>query len=141
MDWPVIGADPERDAPPLSPWTSPTTALWIDGPFASRPAYCVPMKLGLSRLMLEAVVDLLTWLIVGLIAGLLAKAAVGGVGYGLLGDMLVGMVGAVFGGWIFSTLRIASPMGGLPGTILVAFIGAVVLLLLLRMLRPGRRLA
>lgn len=72
---------------------------------------------------------------------MLASAVVGGIGYGLIGDIVVGVVGAVLGGWIFSTLRVALPIGGLPGTILVAFIGAVVLLLLIRLLRPGRRSA
>jgi uncharacterized membrane protein YeaQ/YmgE (transglycosylase-associated protein family) len=85
-------------------------------------------------------VDLLTWLIVGLVAGLLASAVVGGIGYGIVGDIIVGVVGAVLGGWIFSALRVSIPVGGLPGTILVAFIGAVVLLVAIRMLRPGRRL-
>ena len=89
----------------------------------------------------EIIMDLLTWLIVGLIAGLLASAVVGGIGYGLIGDIVVGMVGAVVGGWIFSALRIGLPISGLPGTIAVAFIGSVVLLLLIRLLRPGRRLA
>lgn len=84
--------------------------------------------------------DLLTWLIVGLIAGLLASAVIGGIGYGLLGDIVIGVVGAVFGGWIFGALGVRVPIAGLPGTILVAFVGAVVLLLLIRMLRPGRRL-
>ncbi len=83
--------------------------------------------------------DVLTWLIVGLIAGLLASAVVGGIGYGLLGDIVVGIVGAVVGGWLFSALRISMPVAGLPGTILVASIGAVVLLLVIRMLRPGRQ--
>lgn len=83
--------------------------------------------------------DLLTWIIVGLIAGLIASAVVGGIGYGLLGDIVVGMVGALFGGWLFSTLRIATPLGGVAGNILVAFIGAVVLLVLFRLLKPGRR--
>jgi len=81
--------------------------------------------------------DLLTWLIVGLVAGLLTSAVVGWIGYGLVGDIVVGVVGAVLGGWIFSALSVTVPLGGLPGTILVAFIGAVVLLLLIRMLRPG----
>lgn len=88
---------------------------------------------------LEAVVDILTWLIVGLIAGLLASAVVGGIGYGLLGDIVVGIVGAVLGGWLFNAFGVSMPVAGLPGTILVASIGAVVLLLLIRMLRPGPR--
>jgi len=75
-------------------------------------------------------VDLLTLLIVGLIAGLLASAVVGGIGYGLIGDIVVGVVGALLGGWIFSTLGIGLPIAGLPGTIVVAFVGSIVLLLL-----------
>ena len=78
---------------------------------------------------------LLTWLIVGLVAGLLASFLMGGIGYGLLGDIVVGIVGAFVGGWLFTTLGVASPIGGLAGTIFVAFIGAVVLLLVLRLLR------
>jgi uncharacterized membrane protein YeaQ/YmgE (transglycosylase-associated protein family) len=83
--------------------------------------------------------DLLTWLIVGLIAGVLARYAIGGIGHGLLGDMAVGMVGAVVGGWLFARLGLRSPFHGLAGSIFVAFIGAVVLLLVLRALRPRRR--
>jgi uncharacterized membrane protein YeaQ/YmgE (transglycosylase-associated protein family) len=82
--------------------------------------------------------DLITWLIVGLIAGLLASFVIGGVGYGLLGDIVIGIVGAVFGGWLFSQLNIKVPFGGLTGTIFVAFVGAVVLLLILRAVRPRR---
>jgi uncharacterized membrane protein YeaQ/YmgE (transglycosylase-associated protein family) len=91
--------------------------------------------------MLEDVVDLLTWLIVGLVAGLLASAFVGGIGYGLIGDIVVGIVGATLGGWIFSAFEIRMPVAGLPGTILVAFIGAVVLLGLIRVARSGQRFA
>jgi uncharacterized membrane protein YeaQ/YmgE (transglycosylase-associated protein family) len=82
--------------------------------------------------------DIVTWLIVGLIAGVLASFAIGGVGYGLLGDIVVGIVGAVVGGWLFGRLNISVPFGGLPGVIFVAFIGAVVLLLVLRAVRPQR---
>ncbi|MGQ0640903.1 MAG: GlsB/YeaQ/YmgE family stress response membrane protein [Gemmatimonadaceae bacterium] len=82
--------------------------------------------------------DLLTWIIVGLVAGLLASYAVGGIGYGLLGDIVVGMIGAIFGGWLFRVLNLPTPFGGVGGAIFVAFIGAVVLLLILRALRPGR---
>ena len=83
--------------------------------------------------------DLLTWLIVGLVAGVLASFVMGG-GFGLVGDIIVGIIGAFIGGWIFRTLGVASPLGGLAGTILVAFIGAVVLLFLLRRIRGRRRL-
>lgn len=81
--------------------------------------------------------DILTWIIVGLIAGVLASIAMGGTGYGIIGDIIIGIVGAFVGGWLFSQLGVSTPFGGLPGTIFVAFIGAVVLLFLLRMLRSG----
>ena len=84
--------------------------------------------------------DLLTWIIVGLVAGVLASAVIGGIGYGLLGDIIIGIVGAFVGGWLFAQLGVNSPFGGLAGSIFTAFIGAVVLLFLLRALsRGGRR--
>ena len=82
--------------------------------------------------------DLLTWIIVGLVAGVLASFVMGG-GYGLIGDIVIGIVGAFLGGWIFRTLGVSSPLSGLAGTILVAFIGAVVLLFILRLIRRGTR--
>ncbi|MGI9079047.1 MAG: GlsB/YeaQ/YmgE family stress response membrane protein [Gemmatimonadaceae bacterium] len=82
--------------------------------------------------------DFLTWIIVGLVAGLLASFVMGGIGYGIIGDIVVGIVGAFIGGWLFSRMGWASPMGGLAGTIFVAFIGAVLLLFLLRLLNRGR---
>jgi uncharacterized membrane protein YeaQ/YmgE (transglycosylase-associated protein family) len=81
--------------------------------------------------------DILTWLIVGLIAGVLAALLVGGVG--LIGDIIVGIVGAFVGGWIFSQLGVSAPFGGLAGTIFTAFVGAVVLLFVLHLVMRGRR--
>ncbi|AHG91953.1 Transglycosylase-associated protein [Gemmatirosa kalamazoonensis] len=81
---------------------------------------------------------LLTWLLVGLVAGVLASMIMGGTGYGLIGDIIIGIVGAFVGGWIFSALGIASPLGGIAGTILVAFIGAVVLLFIIHLFRRRR---
>jgi uncharacterized membrane protein YeaQ/YmgE (transglycosylase-associated protein family) len=81
--------------------------------------------------------DILTWLIVGLVAGVLASMLMGGTGYGLIGDIIIGIVGAFVGGWLFSALGVSSPFGGLAGTIFVAFIGAVVLLFLIHLLRRG----
>ncbi len=78
--------------------------------------------------------DILTWLIVGLVAGLLASFVVKG-GYGLLGDIVVGILGAFIGGWIFGKMGWGTPFPGLAGVIFVAFIGAVVLLLILRLIR------
>lgn len=81
--------------------------------------------------------DLLTWLIVGLVAGVLASFVAGG-GFGIIGDIIVGIVGAFLGGWIFRQLGVTTPFGGLAGTIFVAFIGAVVLLFILRLFRRRR---
>ena len=78
--------------------------------------------------------DLLTWLIVGLIAGVLASFVMGG-GFGIIGDIIIGIVGAFVGGWLFSRLGVGTPFAGLAGTIFVAFVGAVVLLFILRLIR------
>jgi len=80
--------------------------------------------------------DLVTWLIVGLIAGVLAALVMGGVG--LVGNIVVGIVGAFVGGWIFSQLGVSTPFSGLAGTIFTAFIGALVLLFLLHVIARGR---
>lgn len=78
--------------------------------------------------------DLLTWLIVGLIAGVLASFVMGG-GFGIIGDIIIGIVGAFIGGWLFSRLGVGTPFAGIAGTIFVAFVGAVVLLFILRLIR------
>jgi len=80
---------------------------------------------------------LILWVVVGLIAGWLASAVVGG-GYGIVGDIIVGVVGSFLGGFIFSQFHIAVPFAGIAGTIFVAFVGAVALLLLLRLVARGR---
>jgi uncharacterized membrane protein YeaQ/YmgE (transglycosylase-associated protein family) len=74
------------------------------------------------------------FILIGLVAGWLAGTLVKGGGFGLVGDIVVGIVGAVLGGFIFSSLG-ASAGGGLLGAIIVATIGAVVLILILRMLK------
>jgi uncharacterized membrane protein YeaQ/YmgE (transglycosylase-associated protein family) len=67
----------------------------------------------------------------------LASLVMGG-GYGLIGDIVIGIIGAFVGGWLFRTLGVNSPFGGLGGVIFIAFIGAVVLLFLLRLIRGAR---
>jgi uncharacterized membrane protein YeaQ/YmgE (transglycosylase-associated protein family) len=79
---------------------------------------------------------ILIWAVIGLIAGWLASAVVGG-GFGLIGDIVVGVVGAFIGGFVFRSLGVGSPFGGMAGTIFVAFVGACLLLLLLRVVRRG----
>lgn len=81
--------------------------------------------------------DILTWIIVGLIAGVLASLLMGGAGYGLIGDIIIGIAGAFVGSWLFARLGATSPFGGLAGVIFVAFIGAVFLLFLLRVIRSA----
>jgi uncharacterized membrane protein YeaQ/YmgE (transglycosylase-associated protein family) len=83
--------------------------------------------------------DILTWLIVGLVAGVLASLIVGGTGYGIIGDIIVGIVGAFVGGWLFTQAGWATPFAGLAGTIFVAFIGAVVLLVVIHLVQRGTR--
>jgi uncharacterized membrane protein YeaQ/YmgE (transglycosylase-associated protein family) len=77
---------------------------------------------------------LLWFLIVGLVAGWLAGVLVRGGGFGVVGDIVIGVIGAVLGGWLFSTFG-AAPGGGLLGSIFVATIGAVVLLVIVRVLK------
>ena len=79
---------------------------------------------------------ILAWLIVGLIAGWLAGQFMKGSGYGVVGDIVMGVIGAFVGGLLFSFLLPGSSVG-LLGSIVVAFIGAVVLIALVRAL-PGR---
>jgi uncharacterized membrane protein YeaQ/YmgE (transglycosylase-associated protein family) len=83
---------------------------------------------------------ILTWIIVGLIAGWLAGMVMKGGGYGLMGDVIVGVVGGLLGGWIGTTfLHINAGVNGINvESVLVAFAGAVILLVLLRAL-GGRR--
>lgn len=78
----------------------------------------------------------LIWIAIGLVSGWLASAVVGG-GYGVIGDIVIGVVGAFLGGFIFRALHVHAPFGGLAGTIFVAFIGAVVLLLILRLIHAA----
>jgi uncharacterized membrane protein YeaQ/YmgE (transglycosylase-associated protein family) len=82
---------------------------------------------------------LIAWLVVGLVAGWLAGQFMKGGGYGVVGDIVLGIIGAFVGGFIFSILLPGSS-AGLIGSIVVAFIGAVILIALARVL-TGRRAA
>lgn len=74
------------------------------------------------------------FILIGLIAGWLAGALVRGGGFGVIGDIVVGMLGALLGGFLFRTLGLF-PGGGLLSSILVATVGAVVLILVLRVIK------
>jgi uncharacterized membrane protein YeaQ/YmgE (transglycosylase-associated protein family) len=80
--------------------------------------------------------NLLWFLLIGLVAGWLAGRVMRGGGYGLIGDLIVGVIGALLGGWLFGLLGIAA--GGLLGALLTAFVGAVILIWLLRQIRRTR---
>lgn len=83
--------------------------------------------------------SILVWLVVGLIAGWLAGVVMRGGGFGILGDIVVGILGALIGGFLASVLLGGDYVTGLNlPTILVSFLGAVVLIAILRMI-PGRR--
>ena len=76
----------------------------------------------------------LTWILVGLIAGWLAGQVMKGGGYGVLVDIILGIVGGVVGGWVFGALGIW-PGGGILGAIIVAFVGAVILVGITRLIK------
>jgi uncharacterized membrane protein YeaQ/YmgE (transglycosylase-associated protein family) len=73
-------------------------------------------------------------IVVGLIAGWLAGQVMKGGGYGVVMDIVLGLLGGIIGGWVLGALGIW-PGAGIIGSIIVAFIGAVILVALSRMLR------
>lgn len=82
--------------------------------------------------------QLLVILLVGLVAGFLATHVMSGRGYGLIGDIVVGVLGALIGSFVLARAGIGA--SSLLGEILIAFIGAVILLFVLRLVsRGGRR--
>ncbi len=76
----------------------------------------------------------ITWIVVGLIAGWLAGQVMKGGGYGVLVDIILGILGGVLGGWVFGLLGIW-PGGGILGAIVVSFVGAVILVGITRVLK------
>ena len=83
---------------------------------------------------------ILSWIVVGLIAGWVAGLVVKGGGYGCVGDIIVGVIGGLLGGWIASSFfHMGDAMSGINlESILVAFVGAVILVIILRVV-SGRR--
>jgi uncharacterized membrane protein YeaQ/YmgE (transglycosylase-associated protein family) len=77
---------------------------------------------------------IIAWLIIGAIAGWLAGVLVKGGGFGLIVDIIVGIVGAFIGGWLAGVLGI-SLGGGWIGSIITAVIGAVILLFVIRLIK------
>lgn len=91
---------------------------------------------GRQRRENEMISVLIWWIIVGLIAGWAAGKIMRGGGYGPAMDIVLGVVGAVVGGWIFNLLGIY-PGGGIIGSIVVAIIGAIFLIWLSRLLKKA----
>ena len=83
---------------------------------------------------------LLSWIVVGAIAGWLAGLVVQGTGFGLLGDIIVGVVGGLLGGFLAAQfLNMPDAVNGFNLTsIVVAFLGAVIVVVVIRLLRGGR---
>jgi len=79
---------------------------------------------------------IISWIVVGLIAGWLAGVVMKGRGYGIIADLIVGLVGALVGGFVFGSF--VSGAAGFGGSILVAFLGACLTIALMRALAPGK---
>lgn len=83
--------------------------------------------------------SLLGWIIIGALAGFITGKLMKGSGFGFFMDMIVGLVGAVIGGWIAEKVGIAPPgQQGLIVSILIAVVGAVLLTIVLRLVTGGR---
>jgi uncharacterized membrane protein YeaQ/YmgE (transglycosylase-associated protein family) len=78
--------------------------------------------------------SLLILLIVGAIAGWLAGVVVKGYGFGLVGNIVIGVIGAFIGGWLFPTLGLWD-IPGIVGVIISATLGAIILLLVIGLIR------
>ena len=79
---------------------------------------------------------LIIWLIIGGVAGWLAGNIVKGGGFGIVGNIIVGIVGAFVGGWLFGILGI-SIGSGIVGSVIGATVGAVALLFVISLVRRG----
>jgi uncharacterized membrane protein YeaQ/YmgE (transglycosylase-associated protein family) len=81
------------------------------------------------------ITSIVIFLVIGAIAGWLAGNVMKGGGFGLVGDIVVGIIGAFIGGWLFGVLGIAA--GGLIGAVITAFVGACVLLFVIRLIKKA----
>jgi uncharacterized membrane protein YeaQ/YmgE (transglycosylase-associated protein family) len=82
---------------------------------------------------------LLSWIILGLIAGVIADFLMHG-GFGLIGSIILGIVGAVIGGWLASAMGVGSVTGLNVGSIVISIVGACIVLFVVRLVR-GRSAA
>ena len=77
--------------------------------------------------------EFIWFIVIGLVAGWLAGQFMKGGGFGVIGDIIVGVLGALIGGFLFSLLGLSA--GGLLGSLIVATIGAIVLIFILRLIK------
>lgn len=77
--------------------------------------------------------NILIWIVSGIIAGWLAGVLVRGTGFGILGDLIIGLIGGLLGGWVFGLVGVSA--SSWIGQILVAAVGGVLLVIIIRMLR------
>ena len=82
--------------------------------------------------------SILAWIVLGLVAGWLAGLIVRGGGYGLIGDIILGIVGALVGGFLSSALLGVDVTGFNLSSIVIATLGAIVVIAIARALSPGR---
>ncbi|MDP2744089.1 MAG: GlsB/YeaQ/YmgE family stress response membrane protein [Dehalococcoidia bacterium] len=82
---------------------------------------------------------ILAWIILGLIAGWIASRVMGAGGYGLIGDIIVGILGAVVGGWLLARLLGMDVTGLNLESIFVSVVGAIIVIVVFRALAGGRR--
>lgn len=73
-------------------------------------------------------------IIVGILAGWLAGKVMRGEGYGLIGDLILGLIGGVLGGWLFAQLNVHGPSGAI-GSLVVATVGAIILVWITHLIR------
>jgi uncharacterized membrane protein YeaQ/YmgE (transglycosylase-associated protein family) len=99
-------------------------------------AAATQVQMGTERNGTSMLTQIIVWIVIGGLAGWLASLLVQGTGLGLLGDIIVGIVGALIGGFILSLFGLGT--GGLVWTFITAFIGAVILLYLVRLIGGGR---
>jgi uncharacterized membrane protein YeaQ/YmgE (transglycosylase-associated protein family) len=102
----------------------------------------MPATLALTLLQNRVVIvewqrGLLSWIIIGLIAGWLAGKISRGAGYGCVTDIILGLVGSVLGGWIFTQLHILG--GGWLYSLAAATVGAVILVAVVHLFSSGSR--
>jgi uncharacterized membrane protein YeaQ/YmgE (transglycosylase-associated protein family) len=80
--------------------------------------------------------SIIAWLVIGGVAGWLAGLVMKGGGYGVIGDIIIGIIGSVVAGWLFGAIGIA-PGAGIIGSIIASAIGAIVLIFVLRLIRSA----